>query len=101
MPERKTLVFIIPGAGVKNGEGRLVVLNEVAKSVAESVRGMQPMHVFSYPGHPVLKNSHSAWKWLRATVGLKHMEANDLKHTFWSTAACSRGSAGDRESAAG
>ena len=35
VPELETSVFIIPGSGVKNGEDRLVVLNRVAKSVAE------------------------------------------------------------------
>ena len=43
-------MFIIPGQFVKNAEDRLVVLNNVAMSVVESVRGMHPTHVFSYNG---------------------------------------------------
>ncbi len=82
VPELDTSVFIIPGSGVKNGEDRLVVLNRVAKSVVEGMRGMHPTHVFSYRGHPVLKINNSAWKRLRATVGLKHVRVHDLKHTF-------------------
>ncbi len=42
VPELDTSVFIIPGSKVKNGEERLVVLNRVARSVIESVRGMHP-----------------------------------------------------------
>ena len=82
VPELDTSVLIIPGAGVKNGEDRLVVLNRVARSVVEGVRGMHPTHVFCYRGHPVRKINNSAWKRLRGTVGLKHMRVHDLKHTF-------------------
>ncbi len=82
MPELDTSVFIIPGERVKNGEDRLVVLNRVAKSVVESVRGMHPTHVFCYRDHPVRKINNSAWKRLRGTVGLKHVRVHDLKHTF-------------------
>jgi hypothetical protein len=39
VPELGTSVFIIPGERVKNGEERLVVLNRVARSVIEGVRG--------------------------------------------------------------
>jgi integrase len=40
VPELGTSMFLIPGDMVKNGEERLVVLNRVASSVIESVRGM-------------------------------------------------------------
>jgi hypothetical protein len=33
--------------GPQNGEERLVVLNRVAKSVVESMRGVHPTHVFA------------------------------------------------------
>ena len=46
VPELDTSVFIIPGEHIKNGEERLVVLNRIAKSVVESVRGLHPVHVF-------------------------------------------------------
>jgi len=38
-PDPDTSVFLIPEEWIKNGEERLVVLNKVAKSVVESVRG--------------------------------------------------------------
>jgi integrase len=49
VPELDTSVFIIPGEQIKNGEERLVVLNRVAKSVVESVRGLNPVNVFVRP----------------------------------------------------
>ena len=80
--ELSTSVFIVPGMQVKNGEDRLIVLNRVAKSVVESMRGIHPTHVFSYRGHPVTKMNNSAWKRIRVTVGLKQVRVHDLKHTF-------------------
>ena len=82
VPELGTSVFMVPGARVKNGEDRLVVLNRIAKSVVESVRGDHPTHVFSYRGHPVTKMNNSAWKRVRVMVGLKQVRVHDLKHTF-------------------
>ena len=46
VPELNTSVFIIEGDKVKNGQDRLVVLNRVARSVIDSVRGQHPEHVF-------------------------------------------------------
>jgi len=46
VPELDTSVFLIPADRVKNGEERLVVLNRVARSVIESVRGKHPEFVF-------------------------------------------------------
>jgi len=48
VPELDTSVFIIPGNRVKNGEDRLVVLNRVARSIIDSVRGLDPQFVFTY-----------------------------------------------------
>ena len=39
IPELNTSIFIIPGPKVKNRSDRLVVLNRVASSVIEAVRG--------------------------------------------------------------
>ena len=43
VPELNTSAFLIPKEQVKNGEERLVVLNRVAKSVVESLRGLHPV----------------------------------------------------------
>ena len=82
VPELSTSVFIIPGEKVKNREDRLVVLNRIAKSVVEDVRGHHPEHVFTYNGKAVQKINNSSWKRVRQKVGLPLVRAHDLKHTF-------------------
>jgi len=81
VPELKTSVFIVPGRLVKNGDERLVVLNRIARSVVESVRGIHPSHVFTYKGHPVTRMLNSAWLRARQEVDLR-VRVHDLKHTF-------------------
>ncbi|HEV7610385.1 MAG TPA: tyrosine-type recombinase/integrase [Steroidobacteraceae bacterium] len=102
VPELDTSVFIIPGERVKNGEERLVVLNGIAKSVVESVRGLHPVNVFVRAhkkvgeSRPVTKMNNTAWKAAReraadawanehgepAPPGYRHIRVHDLKHTF-------------------
>jgi hypothetical protein len=57
-----TRVFLIPKQHVKNGEERLVVLNEVARSVVDSCRGVHPEFVFTHRGRPVAKMNNGAWR---------------------------------------
>jgi integrase len=102
VPELDTSVFIIPGEQIKNGEERLVVLNRVAKSVIEGVRGLHPVYVFvrahKKEGEPapVTKINNTAWKaareraadaWAKehgepAPAGFRSIRVHDLKHTF-------------------
>jgi integrase len=82
VPELDTSVFIIPGEQVKNREDRLVVLNRVASSVVEEVRGVHPHYVFTFKGQPVQGINNSAWKRVRKEVGLPSVRVHDLKHTF-------------------
>ena len=58
------------------------MLNRVAKSVVEQLRGTHPTHVFSYQGHPVTGICNSGWKRARASVALAHVRVHDMKHTF-------------------
>lgn len=39
VPELRTVVFVVPGRFVKNADERLVVLNDIARSVVEARRG--------------------------------------------------------------
>lgn len=79
VPELGTSVFLIPGdfggrtenSGVKNGEDRLVVLNDVARSVIESCRGKHPERVFTYKGEPVGSINNSAWCNARVRAAMK------------------------------
>jgi integrase len=101
VPELDTSVFVIPKDYVKNGEERLVVLNRVARSVIDSLRGLHPTHVFvrvpkKGEAQPVTKMYNTAWKsareraakiWAerhgeRAPEGFKNVRVHDLKHTF-------------------
>lgn len=80
--ELDTSVFIIPEDRVKNGDERLVVLNRVAKSVIEKVRGEHPEYVFTYRGHPITAMNNTAWQKARKRAGLPQVRVHDLKHTF-------------------
>lgn len=79
VPELGTSLFLIPedfggrtvNSGVKNGEERLVVLNDVARSVVESCRGKHPEYVFTYEGEPVGRMNNSAWDKARVRAAIK------------------------------
>jgi len=82
VPELETSVFLIPEERVKNGEERLVVLNKVATSIVESIRGQNRMHVFTYCGRRLRKMNNSGWQTARRKAGLLQVRVHDLKHTF-------------------
>jgi integrase len=115
LPEIGASVFLIPhdfggrsaASGVKNREDRLVVLNEVARSVIEGCRGRHPEFVFvwrhgpSGPWLPTGMMNNTAWQrgrerawqeWAQEMVdqraggepptGFRHVRVHDLKHTF-------------------
>ena len=82
LPSLNTSVFIIPGSFVKNGDERLVVLNRVALSVTEAMRGKHATHVFSYRGGPVQRMLNGAWLRARTATALPQVRVHDLKHTF-------------------
>jgi integrase len=96
-----TSVFLIPGENVKNGEELLVVLNRVARSVIDSLRGKHPEFVFVQESknkerRPVCGINNTAWrsareraakKWAEtkgepAAEGFRRIRVHDLKHTF-------------------
>jgi integrase len=80
--EIATSVFIIPGTEVKNGQERLVVLNQAAELVVAQRRGQHREFVFSYNGRPVRRMLNTAWKRARLKVGMPQLRVHDLKHTF-------------------
>ena len=82
VPQLKTSVFIVPGTVVKNREDRLVVLNRIARSVVDEVRGIHSDFVFTYQGHPLRNMNHTSWQRIRKEVELPHLRIHDLKHTF-------------------
>lgn len=82
IPELETSVFVVPRSIVKNKQDRLIVLNDVARSVIASVCGNHPQRVFTYKGEPVTRMYDSAWKKARQRAGLPNLRVHDLKHTF-------------------
>ena len=82
VPELDTFVFIVPGTFVKNGDERLVVLNDIARSVVSSRRSKHRTHVFTYKGKPIQRMLNSSWCRVREATGLPQVRVHDLKHTF-------------------
>jgi integrase len=103
VPELNTSVFIIEGAKVKNEQDRLIVLNRVARSVVDSVRGQHAEYVFvRYPKSkeakpvPLDSMNTTAWKngrkraadkWAERTGqpapdGFRRVRVHDLKQAF-------------------
>ncbi len=74
-------VFIIPADRVKNGEERLVVLNEIARVVIERQRGKHSEFVFVFRGKPNTHMLNNGWRKARKTAGLS-VRVHDLKHTY-------------------
>jgi integrase len=80
-------VFILPAGFAKNGDERLVVLNSIAQSVVDSVRGEHPVYVFSHEGKRVPKIYGKAWKAAWKAAGLPEgptvkKGVHNLRHTF-------------------
>ncbi|EJM15498.1 phage integrase family protein [Pseudomonas sp. GM21] len=104
VPELGTSVFLFPAdfggrherSGVKNGDERLVVLNNVAKSIIDQQRGLGKDWVVPYNGTAMHRMNDSAWKNARvraaklwqeenlrpAHPGYASIRIHDLKHTF-------------------
>lgn len=75
-------VFVIPATRVKNGEDRLIILNQVAKAVIERQRGKHPLWVFAYKDRPLSRMNNRGWQQARLKAGLVQIRVHDLKHTF-------------------
>ncbi|MBL4866709.1 MAG: tyrosine-type recombinase/integrase [Pseudomonadales bacterium] len=102
VPELKTTVFIIPGHVAKNGQERLIVLNDVAKASVESQRGMHDTHVFCYRGNPISNMRTHAWRkaWINSglpTDGSYLKGVHNLRHTFATRLRAARVSYEDRQ----
>lgn len=76
------MVFIIPAELVKNGEERLVVCNETARTVVNGEREKHPTHVFSFRSKPLARILSTGWRQARIKAGLQQVRVHDLKHTF-------------------
>ena len=96
IPELHTSVFLIPSNLVKNKTDRVVVLNDVATSVIDSVRKDHTTIVFTRNGKPLTGMNSSGWKAARRRAAVRYphvigmpcptdfrsIRVHDLKHTF-------------------
>ncbi|MET0002068.1 MAG: site-specific integrase [Candidatus Thiodiazotropha sp.] len=82
VPELNISVFVIPKNMVKNREPRLVVLNDKANEIIESVRGEHPEFVFTHEGMPIESLRSIGWNEARENAKLPHIRFHDLKHTY-------------------
>jgi len=80
VPELDTSVFILPQT--KNGQQRVIVINQIARNVLKAQRGTHSEYVFAYEGNPILRMNASAWRKARKRVGLEQVRVHDLRHTF-------------------
>lgn len=67
---------------MKNREDRLVVLNKIAHSVIEEVRGEHSEYVFIYRGKSIGRMLNTSWKNARKKAKLPQVRVHYLKHTF-------------------
>jgi integrase len=100
-PEIRRSVFVLPATSVKNRQARAVILNDVAQSVLEEVRGEHPVYVFTWENrkgerHRVGHFRNSGWIQARrraadrylqelgkeAPAGFRNVRVHDLRHTF-------------------
>jgi len=82
VPEVDDSVFIIPDEVAKNGQERIVVLNQIARRVVEGERGKHRSVVFTYRGERISRARNHAWKKARDRAGLPEVRVHDLRHTF-------------------
>jgi integrase len=71
VPQLGTSVFVVPGANVKNGDDRVVVLNNVARKVVDERRGIHETYVFTYRGRRILRMFTSSWVRARRKANLE------------------------------
>lgn len=81
--ELDATVFLVPGEHTKNGTDQVVVLNQAARSVVESLRGRWGATVFE----PVGRMNNTAWRKAWKAAGLPTEPGilkgpHNLRHTF-------------------
>jgi len=97
-PGGRRSVFILPGEVVKNGESRVIVLNDAAQAILERARGRHRRFVFVSPrrraplGHLRSAGWHRARHraaqryrerfGMEAPTGFRNLRVHDLRHTF-------------------
>ncbi len=83
VPELETSAFVLPETMTKTTTERVIVLNSIAKRVAEARRRKNAEYVFTYHGHPVTSLHNSGWKtgWKKAGLPMES-GVHNLRHSF-------------------
>jgi integrase len=100
-PAIRRTVFVLPGSVTKNGEPRVLVLNDVAQSVIEEVRGEHRTYVFTHLNrhgerHRIARINNHGWHAARrraavrykevfkreCPMGFRKIRVHDMRHTF-------------------
>lgn len=78
-------LFVLPSEVTKTNEERVLIPNNVAQSVINSVRSLHPEFVFAFRGRPMKKLNTKAWQRAWRKVGLplnvRH-GVHNLRHTY-------------------
>ena len=82
IPEVGRSVFVVPPEQFKCRRAHVVILNDVAWSVVEAQRDLDPIWVFPYRGGRVQTMNNTAWQHARRKVALSPVRVHDLRHTF-------------------
>ena len=91
-PEMKRTVFVLPETVTKNQEARVVVLNDIAQSVVEEVRGQHPTHVFTWLNRkgrrrPLTRLTNSGWRSARRRAAGRSGWGWKIGRISWATRA--------------
>jgi integrase len=100
-PEIKRSVFVLPETVTKNKEARVVVLNDIAQSIVDSVRGEHSSYVFTWVNRKGRRQrlerlTNSGWRAARRRAAARYekelkrpmppafrrVRVHDLRHTF-------------------
>lgn len=101
VPEIGRSVFVIPAEAVKSKRAHVVILNDAAWSIVETLRGQHPVWVFAYRGRPLGTMNDNGWQQARREAGLSRVRVHDLRHTFACRLRAAGVSAEDRASLLG
>jgi integrase len=91
-PEIKRSVFVLPAARVKNRQARVVILNDVAQSVLEQVRGEHSVYVFSWENSEGRRDRighfrNSGWIQARRRAAARYLKEFGREHR-WAFSTC-------------
>jgi integrase len=101
VPEVRRSVFVIPAEAFKSKRAHVVILNDVAWSIIQTQRDLDPIWVFPFRGRRVGTMNNTAWQRARRKANLRPVRIHDLRHTFGCRLRAAGVSAEDREALLG